>query len=1109
MSWGSAWGDFNADGWPDLWTSNHHKPPSLYQNMRDGTFQDVVLQLISPDVWALVKRYDTHGAAWADFDNDGDQDLVQLVDGGTPTEPNQLYVNIDGQRFEELASGMNVDLSLRRGRTPLWLDWNNDGWLDLLATHLPRAGEQGPAALYEQKGAEFEDVTNTVGLDVQFSNFALLSELDLTGGMELMLGSPASSLVLDLEVTPFPELNQVLGLDSMDTIVDALAADLNGDLDTDLYIVRGPKKSDIVQTDARTVEASIVKRGQEIGFRFRAPGTVSFDIYPKWKFSTADVFIGASGAHPGGNPFSLSIDDPNLDEIASHNAGVDKGIFISYDATTQFWQLLYSTPKWDTLNIVVQADVPIMDLAAVGFDPDAVAPPGDILFLRNSGVFEERTLMAGIDKPSSGHSVVAGDFDNDMDLDLYIVATGPVQNAPNILYENSGDGTFAEVSGAGGAAGTLTGRGGTVSVSDYDRDGFLDIFVTNGKAPEPFDENGPYQLFRNAGNGNHWIEIDLEGLISNRDGIGARVLATAGGTTQLREQTGGMHFRTQNHQRIHFGLGKNTAVDIEVQWPGGVTQELHNVQADQVLRVIEAAPAPAAHIADITAPGFVTRGEEFTILAEVLNGPGAGALASGVTFTGILPAGLVYQSATFSVDGANGDCAHAGGVVTCDIGSLNIDQVAHVDIVVTADLAAGLSADLHTVTASVTSSSSVDSSILETNQSGVSITVTAVTGLPVILDPAVTLSVFDTGGALNPDNNGGLTLGGLEVDPSGEGVFVVAGDANIYSDTTSLQLIHSRGPGTATATGAPEPIRLVSWAYDLTHGPEGRYYVAGAISGVGGIYGFDPTGVTSVNTFASGTPAWATSGLTFDTTGSTALVSTDSENGLYQVTADASVTKLISQGGLPDGIPRGADDHIVTLDGRTILAGDKSHDLWDVTNGAGFIRLLVDLDALFVPGGVPGWTSDDNVWGSRATVDPVSGDIFYSHAAAAPPDIPVSIIRVAADGSAASIFATGFSVLRDMDFGPSSSGSGRSLYVSEISDGTGSIYEITFGESGAMGTSDTQSEDVSSSTAAGGDSGGGGGGGGCTLRPDSHFDPMLLLLVLTSLLYFGARRPKV
>jgi hypothetical protein len=60
-------------------------------------------------------------------------------------------------------------------------------------------------------------------------------------------------------------------------------------------------------------------------------------------------------------------------------------------------------------------------------------------------------------------------------------------------------------------------------------------------------EGGGYQLYHNAGNANHWLEIDLEGTRSNRDGVGAVVYINAGGVTQVRMQDGGIHNRGQNH----------------------------------------------------------------------------------------------------------------------------------------------------------------------------------------------------------------------------------------------------------------------------------------------------------------------------------------------------------------------------------------------------------------------------------------------------------------------------------------------------------------------------------------------------------------------------------
>ena len=73
-TFGAAWGDFNGDGWPDIWVSNHTKRPSLYLNQKNGTFRNVIDQ-----VWSANPRADTHTAAWADFDNDGDEDLVETV----------------------------------------------------------------------------------------------------------------------------------------------------------------------------------------------------------------------------------------------------------------------------------------------------------------------------------------------------------------------------------------------------------------------------------------------------------------------------------------------------------------------------------------------------------------------------------------------------------------------------------------------------------------------------------------------------------------------------------------------------------------------------------------------------------------------------------------------------------------------------------------------------------------------------------------------------------------------------------------------------------------------------------------------------------------------
>ena len=604
QSWGSSWGDFNGDGWPDIWASNHARMPSLYLNMKDGTFIDAAADALSTEIWNNIKTayggYDSHGAAWADFDNDGDQDLIQLADGGNRQQPNHLYVNSGNAQFEaqEQAAALGLNLPNANSRTPLWLDWNKDGLLDLLTTsYFREGGSTSPASLFQQVDGRFLNVNNIAwpGITTR-TNFSLLS--DLTGNEELDIAvtAPGDSLyTFSTTNSVFTDETLALGLQGIGSAVDAVSADLAGGAASDIFILGGPTGNGVVQADTLTIEASLTANRDEKGFSFQTTGTISIELYHPWLVLTSRVYIGAAGVHPAARNFVLSSDDPEVDGLFVHTPGVDNGFYIGFERTTGTWSIFYSSPSSaDNRYVVVRSDNPISSLAAIGFNP-AARLPEDSLLSRDTGVYQNIAPLAGIEAGSSGRNIAVGDFDNDMDQDLYIVATGPVENEFNVLYENLGDGFFTRVPDAGGAAGTRLGRGDTVSVADYDLNGFLDLFVTNGKSHPPFDKDGPVQLFRNAGNSNHWIELDLEGVQSNRDGIGTRILATTGGITQLREQNGGMHFRTQNHQRIHFGLAGNTAVDsVTVNWPSGITQTINNLPADEIVHVLEPSYPSAA-----------------------------------------------------------------------------------------------------------------------------------------------------------------------------------------------------------------------------------------------------------------------------------------------------------------------------------------------------------------------------------------------------------------------------------------------------------------------------------------------------------------------------------
>jgi hypothetical protein len=367
---------------------------------------------------------------------------------------------------------------------------------------------------------------------------------------------------------------------------DAAIEDFNGDLRPDFYLATlDPQASDAVLANSRTLKSYFNVDGTERGVSFKCNCKLTFTLGPSWEVRSSNIFIGAAGSHPTSNPFTVSASNGAVRGIKPHTGGQSFGLYIGYDASAETWTVLASRPDALSLNVQVTASADITDLRHINLNPSTAAV-ADRLLLQTPTAFVDATSNPALAKTPCD-SVVAGDFDNDMDMDVYLVCRGQVQNRPNILLQNDGRGVFKVVPFAGGAAGSTAGRGDVAVSADFDNDGFLDLFITNGYGEPPYN-NGPYQLFHNRGNANHWLELRLRGVQSNRDGVGAKVILTTGGVSQLREQAGGVHRFAQNHKRLHFGLGGHTvATTVSVHWPSGVVQTLNNVAADQIVQVTE------------------------------------------------------------------------------------------------------------------------------------------------------------------------------------------------------------------------------------------------------------------------------------------------------------------------------------------------------------------------------------------------------------------------------------------------------------------------------------------------------------------------------------------
>ena len=584
QSYGAAWGDFDGDGLLDLWLGNHGNPPNLYLNLGDGTFADLAPALVGAD------SGDVHTAAWIDFDNDGDEDLVEVSGsgGGSRSTPNRVFVNTLGA-LQDHATDLGLDLPWARGRTSQWWDWDGDGRLDVALQNVHRADGRDPSDFYVQQADGTFQATGLLpeSAGTRDPSFAQLADLDGDGDLEMFSqGWPDPNRIYDVNLQGFTDVTNSFGLPALTRVKDAVIADLNGDLQMDIFVaLTGGVYSRVSKRGPGELHAVLVPKAAEHGLSFRTTGPVTFHL-DDWYWTAAVAHVGSAGANPPGTTFTLDPMDPAVDGLAPHVPGGTTGAYIGYDPAQDVWQVRFSSQVWNRFALLIESATQIEDLTRIGF-PNQPQGRQDRLFLLENGVFVDRSHQAGLDALTECESAGAGDFDNDMDLDLYLVCTGPAANTANILYLNQGDGTFQAKSGAGGATGSSMGRGDTVAIADYDADGFLDLIVTNGLGSPPLHD-GPHQLFHNIGNQNHWIEIDLEGTTSNRDAIGARVTATAGGVAQVRAQLGGFHNRAQDQKWLHFGLGSHSSVDqIVVEWPSGILQTLQAVPADQVLRIVE------------------------------------------------------------------------------------------------------------------------------------------------------------------------------------------------------------------------------------------------------------------------------------------------------------------------------------------------------------------------------------------------------------------------------------------------------------------------------------------------------------------------------------------
>ncbi len=213
------------------------------------------------------------------------------------------------------------------------------------------------------------------------------------------------------------------------------------------------------------------------------------------------------------------------------------------------------------------------------------------------GFFEDATRLAGVGNRTYPHVTWGNafvDFDNDGDRDLYI-ACGHLEDnidqrsdstsylTKNILLMNSGNGKFVDASDSSGNGMNVKQSSRAAGFEDLDNDGDVDAVILNSR-------QGPTILSNESQNRNHWLQVRLRGVETNRNGVGARVKVVAGDLVQVQEVHSGCGYQSHYGLRLHFGLAEHERVDrVEVHWIGGEVDVLSEIDADQLVTIHEGA----------------------------------------------------------------------------------------------------------------------------------------------------------------------------------------------------------------------------------------------------------------------------------------------------------------------------------------------------------------------------------------------------------------------------------------------------------------------------------------------------------------------------------------
>lgn len=498
MGGGCAFLDFDRDGRLDIFLINGGRTPNfeydgqilhgLYKNLGNGQFENATRRAGIREATAYGM-----GVAVGDYDNDGYEDLYLTYFGG----PNQLYHNNGNGTFTDVTRRASVGGDGRWCASAAFLDYNNDGYLDLYVTGY----------------VDFSFEDNRVCGPVEQKGVRAYCSPKIYGGV-------ADFLFRNNGDGTFKDVSAESGISSLTgKSLGVVTADLNQDGYPEIYVAN--------DTDPNYL------------FRNNGDGT----------FREVGLLAGVA---------------------LSENGNAQSGMGVAcadYDRNGLF------------------------DLCVTNLDF-----PQYLVIYHNRGnfLFEDvsaRVNVQAASTPYVGFGVGFFDFDNDSDLDLFVVnghiddlsdpkSPGKSFDQRKLLFENVGR-RFREVASGHGDALLKKQLSRGAAFGDYDNDGDIDILVSNAGSR-------PTLLRNDGGNQSNWLMVQLAGSKSNRDGIGAVLTLESEFGTQTAQVTGGGSYLSASDRRVHFGLGNlSRTKSLLIRWPSGLIDQLGAIETNRLVVIQE------------------------------------------------------------------------------------------------------------------------------------------------------------------------------------------------------------------------------------------------------------------------------------------------------------------------------------------------------------------------------------------------------------------------------------------------------------------------------------------------------------------------------------------